>query len=141
MGPWPVMAPPLLPITHLVQCSACSEHVRVQESQCPHCGARRTGEGSSLAAAAVAMGLALAGCTGANKADEKKSEPAKQAPVEVVEPLPARPEPIGPTAEYGVPMTRRGMEPDYGVPATNDTPPPEVEPEPPAKQPKPKPRR
>ena len=126
------MAPPLLPITHLVQCSACAEHVRVQETQCPHCGARRTAEGSSLAAAAVAMGLALAGCTGANKVDEKKIEPTKQ-PAEVIQPLPARPEPIGPTAEYGVPMTRRGMEPDYGVPATRE-PEPEPEVEPPAKK-------
>jgi len=120
------MAPPLLPTTRLVQCSACAEHIRIQESQCPHCGARRTAEGASLAAAAVAMGLALAGCTGANKADEKKNEPVKQAPAEVVQPV--QHDPIGPTAEYGVPMTRHGGEPEYGVPVTNDAPVPVVEP-------------
>ena len=33
------MAPPLLPITRLVQCSGCDEHVKRGEPVCPHCGA------------------------------------------------------------------------------------------------------
>ena len=42
-------------------CSTCGAHVRISDASCPHCGA--TGARSSvLPAAAILMGLALAGC-------------------------------------------------------------------------------
>ena len=116
-----VMAP-LLPTTRLVQCLACSEHIRAHESRCPHCGARQPGETSSLAATAVAMSLALAGCTGASSVPAKDDKKAEPAPVtkEVLTPV-KKAEPIGPTAEYGVPVTREPIgEPEYGVPVTPD---------------------
>jgi hypothetical protein len=51
------MAPPLLPITRLVQCSGCDAHVKRGEVVCPHCGALvdgRSGLGKMVGAAAVA---------------------------------------------------------------------------------------
>src|SRR5262245_11552904 len=99
------MAPPLLPSVRLVLCPGCAEHVRSQEPRCPHCGLEIPREHGSRAAAAVVMGLALAGCTG------KPQPPAKQ------EPAPA-------------PEVIESPEPAYGGPAT---PPPEVVPVEPAK--------
>ncbi|MGH1343943.1 MAG: hypothetical protein ACRBN8_20460 [Nannocystales bacterium] len=49
----------------LIVCAACSSHVLTSDKACPHCGAAvHDGKGQVLGrtAAAVLMGLALAGC-------------------------------------------------------------------------------
>lgn len=48
-------------MSRLIPCSSCHSHVRIDDSECPHCGAtlRTT---SSMRVPAVLMGLALAGC-------------------------------------------------------------------------------
>mgnify|MGYP001213418514 CR=1 FL=1 len=58
------MAPPLLPITRLVICSACAEHVKSSEDVCPHCGAvLGTRHGLLARAAGVALaGMMIASC-------------------------------------------------------------------------------
>ncbi|MBA3546150.1 MAG: zinc ribbon domain-containing protein [Nannocystis sp.] len=60
------MAPPLLPLTRLVICSACAEHVKSTEQTCPHCGAVLGGRAGLLArAAGVALaGVVLSACNG-----------------------------------------------------------------------------
>lgn len=59
------MAPPLLPITRLVVCSSCAEHVKSTDDACPHCGAvLPTRQGLLARAAGVALaGVMLASCT------------------------------------------------------------------------------
>jgi hypothetical protein len=44
----------------LQSCTSCGRHVRVTELACPHCGAALRPSGRS--AAAILLGLALAGC-------------------------------------------------------------------------------
>lgn len=60
------MAPPLLPFTRLVVCSACAEHVKSTEDTCPHCGVVLGGRGGLFArAAGVALaGVVLSACNG-----------------------------------------------------------------------------
>lgn len=60
------------PMPRLAPCSSCKSHHRVDESNCPHCGAlvRTTGH---LAVPAIVLGLALAGCP--------RVEPAYGVPV------------------------------------------------------------
>jgi hypothetical protein len=112
----------LLPNTRLVVCPACAEHIKAQDPSCPHCGRERPQAGT-LTAAAVALGLALAGCTSAETkhVEEVKKQPPTQpnvpvAPVEPVRP----PDPNMMEAAYGAPV------PPHLVP-----PPVEPEPEPP----------
>lgn len=129
------MAPPLLPITRLIACPACAEHIKSSEPQCPHCGAEnRSVEGrAARAATAVLMGLALSGCpdkepgpttnsgsstdseassgsdTGSDTGGSESSGSGTDSdsmPMTTAEP------------EYGVPVTTSG-EQDYGVPATD----------------------
>jgi len=50
-------------VSTLVPCSSCGTHLRIGGIVCPHCGLR-VGPGRTLAA--VAMGLALAGCAPKN---------------------------------------------------------------------------
>lgn len=58
----------LLPTTRLIACPGCRELTRLEEIECPHCGALLRGpEGRRLAAAALAIGIAVSGC-----ADEPK---------------------------------------------------------------------
>jgi hypothetical protein len=56
------MAPPLLPVTRLVVCSRCSEHVKSSDPQCPHCGAPIAGPGMVRAAAVAVMAGLLSAC-------------------------------------------------------------------------------
>ncbi len=60
------MAPPLLPLTRLVTCSSCAQHVKSSEDSCPHCGVVLGGRGGLLArAAGVALaGVVLSACNG-----------------------------------------------------------------------------
>ncbi len=59
------MAPPLLPLTRLISCPACAEHVKTSEESCPHCGAALPGPAGRLARAAGAalLGVMLASCS------------------------------------------------------------------------------
>ncbi|HEY0136553.1 MAG TPA: hypothetical protein VGB85_20865, partial [Nannocystis sp.] len=59
------MAPPLLPVTRLVVCAACAEHVKVSDDRCPHCGVTLPGRAGLMArAAGVALaGVMLVGCS------------------------------------------------------------------------------
>ena len=43
-------------------CPACACHIRDAECVCPHCGAKTCNRTAALPAAALLMGLALAGC-------------------------------------------------------------------------------
>ena len=63
-APWcrRFMAPPLLPVTRLVVCVGCAEHVKVSEDRCPHCGATMPARAGLLARAAI-VGVMLVGCT------------------------------------------------------------------------------
>lgn len=134
------MAPPLLPITRLVACSSCAQHIKSSESVCPHCGAEHRVHGSvdgrvGRAATAMLMGLALSGCPdkdpeptasgtdsgGSTTAatdtttGSSGSETGMTGMTEAMtgdESTTAMPEP-----EYGVPTT--SGEQDYGVPATD----------------------
>ncbi len=117
------MAPPLLPITRLIACSACAEHIKSSESQCPHCGAdNRSVEGrAARAATAVLMGLVLSGCpdkepepttTDGTDGSGSASETGGSSTGQDSSGTTFTPEP-----EYGVPVTTGG-EPEYGVPST-----------------------
>lgn len=131
------MAPPLLPITRLVACSSCAQHIKSSESVCPHCGAEhRVDARVGRAATAVLMGLALSGCpdkdpeptatdsgsgssssgtdatgsaTGSATGGETDTSTTGMTGDASTT---AMPEP-----EYGVPTT--SGEQDYGVPATD----------------------
>jgi hypothetical protein len=128
------MAPPLLPITRLVSCSSCAEHVKSSETVCPHCGAELRGPEARVgrAAGAVLMGLALSGCPekepeptggatesgtsgGASSSEtgsgETGSESGSESGSGEGTGTTSAPEP-----EYGVPTSG---EQDYGVPATD----------------------
>jgi len=61
------MAPPLLPVTRLVVCVACAEHVKVSEDRCPHCGATLPARAGLLARAAI-VGVMLVACNEAQPA-------------------------------------------------------------------------
>lgn len=56
----------------LVVCPACSTHVLVRESSCPHCGAKVRSGGRLLGrtAGACLMGLSLAGCPAGDDTSE-----------------------------------------------------------------------
>lgn len=118
------MAPPLLPITRLIACPACAEHIKSNESICPHCGGQvRGADGRVLrGASAVLMGLALSGCpnkepeptttgdsgTSSSGGDTDTDTDTDSGTTMIAEP------------EYGVPVTTSvSGEPDYGVPATD----------------------
>jgi hypothetical protein len=70
------MAPPLLPITRLVLCSACSEHVKSSDDACPHCGAVfGTRHGLLARAAGVALaGVMLTSCGGEKGGTDSATE-------------------------------------------------------------------
>jgi len=118
--PGEAMAPPLLPITRLIACPVCGEHIKSNESVCPHCGSQVRGADGGLlrAASAVLVGLALAGCpekepdpttSGASESGSSGSGSGESSGTTVV------PEP-----EYGAPVTTGvSGEQDYGVPATD----------------------
>lgn len=69
------MAPPLLPITRLVVCSSCAEHVKSSDETCPHCGAVvATRQGLLARAAGVALaGVMLASCNGGKGGTDSQS--------------------------------------------------------------------
>lgn len=122
------MAPPLLPITRLIACPACAEHIKSNESVCPHCGAENRGaEGrAARAATAVLMGIMLSGCP------DKEPDPTSSDGTDSGSGSGSSSDTGGssstgddssgttftPEPEYGVPVTTSGPEPDYGVPST-----------------------
>ncbi len=126
----PPLLPNLLPVTRLVACSACAQHVKSGESSCPHCGAELRGvEHRALrAAGAVLLGLALSGCgdkdpdttgdsegmTGTAETTGSTGDTGATGTDSSGDTTTGGPEP-----EYGVPMTT--AEPDYGVPSTDPT--------------------
>ena len=55
---------------NLVVCGACSAHVKVVDSRCPHCGASMRGGVVGRTAGAVLMGLTLAGCPAGDDTSE-----------------------------------------------------------------------
>lgn len=57
--------PPLLPLTRLILCTTCSEHVKLVDSHCPHCGAALAAPGGLGRAVltAAAMAGVLSSCT------------------------------------------------------------------------------
>jgi len=120
------MAPPLLPITRLIACPVCAEHIKSNESICPHCGGQvRGADGRVLrGASAVLLGLALSGCpnkepepttTGDTGTGSSGGETDTEADTDTEAGTTLIPEP-----EYGVPVTTSvSGEQDYGVPATD----------------------
>lgn len=137
------MAPPLLPITRLIACPACAQHIKSSETQCPHCGAEnRAAEGrAARAATAVLMGLALSGCPGkdpgptTNSASGTDTEDSSGSGTETDTDTGSSTTGDASSGsgsgsgtdtmtmtsaepEYGVPVTTSG-EQDYGVPATD----------------------
>ncbi|HEY0136554.1 MAG TPA: hypothetical protein VGB85_20870 [Nannocystis sp.] len=132
----PPLLPNLLPATRLIACSACAQHVKSNESSCPHCGAELRGSESRAlrAAGAVLLGLALSGCadkepdtasdsegmtgtsgtSGATDATGSDTGATGTGSDSSGDTSTGGPEP-----EYGVPMTT--SEPDYGVPSTDPT--------------------
>jgi hypothetical protein len=132
----PPLLPNLLPVTRLITCSACAQHVKSNESSCPHCGAELRGSESRAlrAAGAVLIGLALSGCadkepdtgsdsdgmTGtAGTTDASGSTGDTGATETGSDSSGDTTSTGGPEPEYGVPMTT--AEPDYGVPSTDPT--------------------
>jgi hypothetical protein len=129
------MAPPLLPITRLVACSACAQHIKSSESVCPHCGAEHRVDGRvGRAATAMLMGLALSGCpdkdpepTGTDSGSGSTTGAATEATMGMETGSETGTTTTGmtsdatttamPEPEYGVPTT--SGEQDYGVPATD----------------------
>lgn len=75
------MAPPLLPITRLVICSACAEHVKSSEDVCPHCGAvLGTRHGLLARAAGVALaGVMITSCNGGKDTTTSATEGASSS--------------------------------------------------------------
>ena len=123
------MAPPLLPSVRMSPCPTCSEHVKISEGTCPHCGTVLRIGNYSLAAAVV-LGLAVSACTvsepeygvptsadtegmsstsGMSSGDDSTGDSTGETSTETVgEP------------EYGVPTTDASeSESDYGVPTTD----------------------
>jgi hypothetical protein len=109
----------LLPNTRLVVCPSCAEHIKAQDPSCPHCGRERPQAGT-LTAAAVALGLALAGCT---SGESKQIEEVKKQP-------PAQPNVPAAPVEPVRPPDPNMMEAAYGAPVPPHLVPPPVEPEP-----------
>lgn len=75
------MAPPLLPITRLVICSACAEHVKSSEDVCPHCGVvLGTRHGLLARAAGVALaGVMITSCNGGKDTTTSATEGASSS--------------------------------------------------------------
>lgn len=130
------MAPPLLPITRLVACHACAQHIKSSEAVCPHCGAEHRVDGRvGKAATAMLMGLALSGCpdkdpeptTGTESGSGTSSGSGTEATMGMETGSETGTTTTGmtgdasttamPEPEYGVPTT--SGEQDYGVPATD----------------------
>jgi hypothetical protein len=140
-----VASQPLLPSIRLLQCSACSEHVKLADSQCPHCGAAIAVPGTIgrvvlTAAAVVGMlssrvsepdyGVPVTDSitatdtedTAATDGDSSTGAPTGSATEtgEVTETDTGSSDDTGTTSmpepEYGVPSTTAG-ESDYGMPA------------------------
>lgn len=125
------MAPPLLPSTRLLTCSACAEHVKTHETTCPHCGADMPGPRLS-GAAAMLMGIALTACPGkggdsdtagmtmsGGTGDTTASGGGDTDTDAVTTGNTGGGTTNLPEPEYGVPVTTTTAEPDYGVPSTD----------------------
>jgi len=85
----------------LIACPSCSCHARSSEMVCPHCGEplRRRDGSVPRTAAAVLLGLTVAGMAGCNKPPDNKEEPREI-----------------PMAPYGVAATVENPEPIRAVP-------------------------
>jgi len=130
-----VMAPPLLPITRLVACPSCQEHVKSNERVCPHCDTSLGTIGGAVgrAAAAVLMGLALASCNGKDDPEPEYGVPVTESSASNSESATdattgTASEGSSSTAGTGTATGSTGttgsttIEPDYGVPTTTAEP-------------------
>ncbi len=131
------MAPPLLPLTRLIACPSCQEHVKSNEQVCPHCDASlgTTGGMVSRAAAAVLMGLALASCNGQDDPEPEYGVPVTESSVSESSATDATDATTGTASEGSTSTAGTGtatgttgttgsttIEPDYGVPTTTAEP-------------------
>jgi hypothetical protein len=136
-----VSPPPLLPVTRLLQCSTCSEHVKLADSQCPHCGAALAVPGTlgrAVLTAAAVVGM-LSSCAGEPEYGVPVTESTTATDTEDTDGASSTGAPTGsatdtgeetetdtgssddtgttsmPEPEYGAPGTTAG-ESDYGMP-------------------------
>lgn len=111
----------------LIACSSCSVYVRRDEHGCPHCGADLSSNGGPVVrtAAAVLMGLTLAGCPAPESEDEGASSSATDTtPGTDASSSASGSSSSGPAttmssgSAYGVPPTESGSGDESGPPDT-----------------------
>ena len=114
----------------LVACPSCSQHVKLYETHCLHCGARLRSDAGGIrrTAGAVLMGLSLTGCPSDDSAETMGSggtstgDPGTMSGTSSDSSTGSTTmDPSGTEAEYGVPETGETFETTGGSDSTSVT--------------------
>lgn len=99
----------------LVACPSCSQHVKLYETHCLHCGARLRSDGGGIrrTAGAMLMGLSLAGCPSDDSAETMGSGGSSTGDPNTTT--------TGDTSSSTSSDVTSSGEAEYGVPETGET--------------------